>query len=71
MSWMRSVFSSMVSEVGWDDGTNEILIKWAGSGKTSAYGPATEDVADEASRAPSVGQFVISEIKPNYQHRYR
>jgi hypothetical protein len=71
MSWMKSVYSSMVSEVGWDDQTNEILIKWAGSGKTSGYGPATEDVADECSRAPSVGQFVISEIKPNYGHRYR
>lgn len=71
MGWMRPVFSSMASEIGYDDKTKEVLVKWAGSGKVSGYGPAEEDVADECSRAPSVGQFINSELKPNYNHRYR
>jgi hypothetical protein len=70
MSWSRSVYSSMVSEVGYDTATQELLITWAKGGKTSAYEGVPEDVAEACSRAPSVGQFVNSEIKDRYPHRY-
>ncbi len=70
MSWMKSVFSSMASEVGWDDETNEVIVVWP-NGKTSAYGPATEDVAVSVANAPSVGQAINSELKGQYGHRYR
>ena len=70
MSWNVSVFSSMVSEIGWDDETNEILVTWAKSGKRSAYSGADEAKALELSKAPSVGGMIHQEIKPFYSHRY-
>jgi hypothetical protein len=71
MSWSKDVYSSMVSRVGWDDDTNELLVTWAKSGKTSAYGGYDEAKALELSVAPSVGQMVITEIKPGAaSHRY-
>jgi hypothetical protein len=70
MSWSRSVFSSNISEIGYDSEAGEMIVTW-NSGKVSAYADVPEDVADECSRAPSVGQFVNSQIKPFYGHRYR
>ena len=70
VSWSRSVYSSNVSEVGYDSDTEELLITWLKSGRVSAYAGVPEDVAEACSRAPSVGSFVNSEIKPFYQHRY-
>ena len=69
MSWQTSVFSSNVSEIGYDDETGEMTVLW-NSGKTSGY-VCPEDVALAASKAPSVGQFLNTEIKPFYPHRYR
>ena len=71
MSWTKDVYSSMVSRVGWDDQTNELLVTWAKSGKTSAYGGFDEAKALELSTAPSVDQMVITEIKNSgAPHRY-
>jgi len=71
MSWMRPVFSEMAAEVGWNDQTNELLVTWAKGGKTSAYGGFDEAKAIELANAPSVGQMIISEIKPQAaSHRY-
>ena len=36
-SWSRSVFSEMVSDVGWDPETEEILVTFKKGGKTAAY----------------------------------
>ncbi len=69
MSWSRSVFSSMVSEVGYDTNNKEMLVTWAKSHRTTAYEGVPEDVADACSRAPSVGQFINSEIKGFYSYR--
>lgn len=71
MSWLRPVYSEMASEIGYDDQTNELIVKWASSGKTSAYKGVSEDMALQCANAASVGQFLNSEIKPNYPHRYR
>lgn len=70
MSWMKPVYSSMVAEVGYDTETKELLVRWARSGKISAYTDVPEDVAVDCSNAASVGEFINSEIKPNYGHRY-
>jgi hypothetical protein len=61
----------MVSEVGYDPDTQEMSITWEKSGKTSIYSGVPEDVAESCSRAPSVGQFINSEVKPFYSHRYQ
>jgi KTSC domain len=70
VSWSQSVYSSMVSQVGYDSDAGELRITWAKSGRTSAYAGVSEDVAAACANAPSVGQYVNSEIKPFYQHRY-
>lgn len=71
MSWSQSVFSSVVSEVGFDSDTGELLITWSKSGKVSAYQGVPEDVALRVANAPSVGTMLNSEIKPYYGHSYR
>ncbi|MGA2165144.1 MAG: KTSC domain-containing protein [Solirubrobacteraceae bacterium] len=38
-------------------------------GGTYVYEGVPEDVADQGSRAPSVGQWFLSEIKGRYQFR--
>lgn len=71
MSWQQSVFSSNVSEVGYDSDAQELLVTWAKSGKVSAYQGVPEDVALKLANAPSVGQMLNAEIKPYYSHSYR
>lgn len=68
MPWSKNVFSTMVSAVGYDEEKSELMITWAKSGKTSVYAGVPEGVALDLSNAPSVGQMVITEIKPYYQH---
>lgn len=70
MSWSRPVFSEMVSEVGYDEEKQEMSVVWKKSGKRSVYSGVPEQVAVDCSNAPSVGQFINSDIKPNYGHRY-
>ena len=71
MSWSQSVFSSMVSEVGYDSYTNELIVTWLKSGKQSAYQGVPEETALRLANAPSVGQMINDEIKPYYAHNYR
>jgi len=70
VSWSQNVFSSNVSEVGYDSDTSELLVTWQ-SGKQSAYKGVPEDVALRLANAPSVGQMINDEIKPYYSHSYR
>lgn len=65
-TWMKPVFSSMISEVGYDSETEELLVKFAKNGKTAAYKGPSEGLAEDLSRAPSVGQMFLSEVKPFY-----
>lgn len=69
MSWQVPVFSSNVNEVGYDDKQQALIIVWK-SGKTSAYAGVDEATALQCSRAPTVGGFLNTEIKPVYAHRY-
>lgn len=71
MPWSQNVYSTMVSEVGYDDETRELSITWAKTGQVSIYSGVPEDVALRLANAPSVGTMVHEEIKPFYQHRYR
>lgn len=69
MSWSKNVYSSMVSEVGYDDETQELLVTW-NNGRRSAYSGVPEGLAEQLSRAPSVGQMLNSDIKGVFPHRY-
>ena len=61
--WMKSVFSDMVSEVGWDPDNDELLVRFKKNGKTAAYKGFDEGTAEALSKAPSVGQMFLSEVK--------
>ena len=67
MSWTKNVFSSMVSEVGWDEEAG-LVIMWA-NGKKGAYAGVPEELADRLSNAASVGTMIDEEIKPNFKYR--
>lgn len=68
-TWTKAVYSTMVSEVGWDQETQDLLVTWA-NGRQSAYAGVPEDVAVSLSNAPSVGSMINSDVKPYYPHRY-
>ena len=63
-AWSKPVFSTMIAEVGWDDETEELLVTFLKNGKTAAYKGFDEGTAELLSRAPSVGQMLLSDIKP-------
>ena len=64
MAWSKSVLSEMISDVGWNDETSELLVTFRKKGKTAAYKGFDEGTADLLSRAASVGGMFLSEIKP-------
>ena len=72
MSWTQSVYSASgnVSSVGYDSDNSEMTVVWTKSGKTSAYSDVPEDVASACANAPSVTQYINSEIKGRFGHRY-
>lgn len=69
MTWSVPVYSSSVSEIGYDSDTKELIVTWH-SGRRSAYEGVSEEKAVELSKASSVGQMLNSEIKPAHKHRY-
>ena len=69
MTWEKSVYSTMASSIGYDAEKEEMYVTWT-NGRQSAYSGVPEGVALAASQAASVGQFINSEIKPIYGHRY-
>ena len=69
MAWEKSVFSSNVQSIGYDDETQDLLVTW-NNGRVSAYSGVSEELAVEVSQAPSVGGMLNSTIKNQYPHRY-
>jgi KTSC domain len=69
MAWSQSVFSSMITDVGWNDESEELLVTFK-NGRTAAYKGLTEDKAHELANAASVGSMFNSEIKNFYPFRY-
>lgn len=67
--WTRHVYSTNVSEVGYDEETHELFITWT-RGKQSVYSGVPEELAEQLVNAPSVGSMLNSEVKPYYAHRY-
>ena len=67
--WTRTVYSSNVQTVGYDEEAKELIIVWT-KGKRSIYSGVPEELAIDLSNAPSVGTMLNQEIKPFYSHRY-
>ena len=70
MPWTKSVFSSRVTEIGYDEQTKELSVTWSKGGKTSIYEGVPEEVALDLSTSVFVGTMIGTEIIPNYKHRY-
>ena len=69
MSWQQAVYSSMISDVGWDDANEELLVTFR-NGRTAAYKGPDEAKAQELANAASVGTMFNAEIKNFYSFRY-
>jgi KTSC domain len=67
---MREVYSSAVDRIGYDEGTEELHVRWKRSGRLSIYEGVPAKLADEVMNAPSVGKAVMSSIQPFCGHRY-
>ena len=67
--WSKSVYSSNVSNIGYDPDTKELVVTWS-KGKRSIYSGVPEELAEQLVNAPSVGSMLNAEIKPYYAHRY-
>lgn len=68
MSWEQPVLSKMCQAVGYDDESKEMIVTWR-NGTKGAYLGVDEETALRCSKASSVGQYILSEIRPNYQYR--
>ena len=68
MSWSKSVYSTMASEIAYDDDEQSMIVTWK-NGRRTAYVGVPEDVADAVANAPSVGSMINDEIKPNYDYK--
>jgi hypothetical protein len=69
MSWSKSVYSSHVVSVGWNDETEELEVEFA-NGRVAGYKGVPEDVAMRLAHAPSVGAMLRDEIKNQFPFRY-
>lgn len=67
----KSVYSSHVDTVSYDDEKQELSVRWD-TGKTSIYSGVPPYVANEVMNSWSVGKALHSLIKNNdaYPHRY-
>ena len=68
-AWNKPVFSDMAQEIAYDPDNQEMIVTWK-NGRRSAYQGVSEELAMQVALAPSVGQMINAEIKPNYGHRY-
>lgn len=67
-TWEQPVMSKMCQSISYDADTQEMIVTW-NNGTRGAYQGVSEDIATQCSKAASVGNYIISEIKPNYSYR--
>lgn len=67
---MRQVFSSWVTDIGYDPETQELHVNYAkGRRKSAVYHGVPEDVAARVMAAPSIGEALHAEIRGSYDHK--
>lgn len=69
ITWSQTVYSSNVSEVGYDAESKELYVTWL-KGRRSVYSGVPEELAQQLANAPSVGSMMRTDIIPYYSHRY-
>lgn len=65
----KQVFSSNVSELGYQSEPPALLVRWA-KGRTSEYAGVDEKLFEELTKAPSVGSALNERVKGKFPHRY-
>lgn len=65
----KSVYSSHVNIVSYDDETQELSVKWD-TGKTSIYAGVPPEIANQVMNSWSVGTALHQVVKGKYEHRY-
>ncbi len=65
---MRQVYSSVVQEIGYEDG--KLAVVWKRTGKTSTYTGVPPEVAQRVMNAPSIGQALRESVQGTYSHGY-
>ena len=65
---MRPVYSSVVDEIGYEDGA--LFVRWSRGGKISVYEGVPADLAAQVRNAPSIGKALREQIQDAYKHRY-
>ena len=66
---MQDVDSEGVGEIGYDPLKQELHVRFRESGNTYVYFPVKGAVYAELLHAESIGNFVNTQIKPNYKYR--
>lgn len=66
---MKKVFSSHVSEIGYDSQLMELHVLYQ-NGKRSVYSDVSPSKGQAVVNAPSVGSALHREIKGLFPHRY-
>jgi len=67
VDWEQATFSSMVQAIAYDSDAG-MLVTWV-SGRQTLYIGVDEATARQAADAPSVGEFINTEIKGRYNFR--
>lgn len=62
----KSVFSSHIDEIGYDDETRELTVRWDGDGGTTVYRGVPHEVAKEVWHAPSIGEALHRHIRGKF-----
>jgi len=65
---MREVYSSVVQEIGYEDG--KLAVVWKRTGKTSTYTGVPPELAQRVMNAPSIGQALRESVRGVYTHEY-
>jgi len=68
MAWSQSVFSSMISEVSYDE-ERQVLTVTFSKGGVYEYDGVAEGTATSLANAPSVGAMFLAEIRDQYPTR--
>ena len=67
MPQMKSVFSSHISQVGYEDGQLHVIYK---NGKSGYYEGVPEDVAANILNAPSIGSALHQSVRGQFDWKY-
>jgi hypothetical protein len=66
---MRSVFSSHVNSIGYDEESGELHVTFS-TGRTAVYANVPPKVAHDVLEAPSIGEAMWRQIRGHYPFGY-